>query len=151
MKVVDSGGGQPEFAQVTVSLGDLADFAQTLRIENQANLEPHAARIIASHMQGPLFGERSLSREMLVARSLYAEFLLQAVREIDTLTTESRFLVDAIEDVARRYSGADLLAAERSNNVAALLNDRWPQPAEQDSATRGQEAARDPRPLRRPE
>lgn len=123
----DSGGGSsgPDFTEISVDLGRLADFARLLREENEANLEPYAARIISHHSRGASFGWTSLSNEVRATRDTYAECLRQSVAALRSYIDTSRFLVDAIEEVAARYAQVDALAAERAEQVAAELQYAW--------------------------
>jgi hypothetical protein len=113
------------FAEIAVSLARLADFATSMRAENEANLEPYAQRIIGTHVQGAHFADDSLSNEMRATGGAYNACLRTAVDGLQSYVRESRFLIEAVEAVARNYAKADLLAAERAETIASRLNAEW--------------------------
>jgi hypothetical protein len=116
---------QSPFAEIAVSLARLADFATSMRAENEANLEPYAERIIGSQAQGTRFTGHSVSNEMRATGGTYNACLRTAVDGLQSYVRESRFLIEAIEAVARNYTRADLLAAERAETIASRLNAEW--------------------------
>lgn len=120
-----SGVSGPDFAEVSVDVERLADFARVLREENEANLEPYAARIISQHSRGANFGWTTLSNEVRATRDFYGECLSNSVEALQSYIETSRFLVTAIEEVASRYAQADALSAERADRVAAELQYEW--------------------------
>jgi hypothetical protein len=116
---------QSLFAEIAVSLARLAEFATSMRAENEANLQPYAERIIGTHVQGERFGLYSVSNEMRAAGGAYNACLRSAVDGLQSYVRESRFLIEAIDAVARNYARADLLAAERAETIASRLNAEW--------------------------
>jgi hypothetical protein len=126
--VHESAGGVPsgpDFAEISVDIERLLDFACMLREENEANLEPYAVQIISHHSRGVSFGWTTLSNEVRATRDVYGECLHQSVAALQSYIETSRFLVDAIEEVATRYEQVDALAAERADQVAAELQHEW--------------------------
>ena len=110
---------------ISVNPEGLGDFARIIHEENQANLEPYAARIISDHSQGVLFGASSLSNEMHATRETYQECLTNSVADMHAYVLMSQFLVTAITEVAERYKDVDALSADRADRLAAELNYAW--------------------------
>jgi hypothetical protein len=117
----DAPGWLEDYRLVEVDVGGLHAFAGAVDAEVDANLRPHAERLVDAYAPGVRFGTDTISGEVRAARLRYHECLVGVTEQLAACVNASKILSAAARAVARRYAGADALSAAAVGDVEAAL------------------------------
>jgi hypothetical protein len=119
----DPGCDVSDYATLKVDIEALADVANALRQEVDGNLRPHVGPLNLAYGMGVKFGLTSHSENMKRARKAYHDCLVQATESFANRIAAGEALAAALDEIARRYGGADAMAKARSDDVSKVIDE----------------------------
>ncbi len=122
----DSGPGTTG-PEIRVDIGGLPDFAAAVRGHVDGSLRGEVQQAFEVYGQGVLFGYgwSSHSGDVRAARQRYHRCLSTTSQVLADFLNTAQAMVTAAEEVARRYSDSDALAAASAQDITAALTQAY--------------------------
>jgi hypothetical protein len=123
----DDGGPGTSSPQIHVDIGGLPDFAAVVRGHVDGSLRDEVRQAFDAYGQGVLFGYgwSSHSGDVRAARLRYHKCLSTTSEALADILNSAQAMVTAAEEVARRYSDSDALAAISAQDVTVALTQAY--------------------------
>jgi hypothetical protein len=118
----DPGCDVSDYVTLKVDIQALADVADALRQEVDANLRPHIGPLNLAYGMGVKFGLTSSSENMKRARKAYHDCLVRATESFANRIAAGEALAAAVAEIARRYGESDAMSEARSDEVGKLID-----------------------------
>jgi hypothetical protein len=111
-----------DYQAIDVHPDTLHSFAGAVDADMEGNFRPHTNRLFSTYAGGVPFGADNPSGELHAAKARYHECLTAVTETMASYINASKILVDAITEIARRYSDADAMAQANVQDAAKVLN-----------------------------
>ncbi|WP_144118337.1 hypothetical protein [Catellatospora sichuanensis] len=110
-------------AEVSVDLGMLRVFADSLKSDAELGLRPGVARATREALTGVPFGSQSIGGEAQAARKAVTVALARAQHNAAKQIEAADILIKAVNHILTNYTNADLATAEQIAAVEKTLSD----------------------------
>lgn len=116
---------------IHVDLAGLHDFANQVRGELDKAVRPQIGAVFTLFEAGVCFGQGlAVSPTIQAARTKYHGSLDAAGRSLAAFVNTADAMVNAVEEIARRYGDSDWFAHASAQDVSAAFAAAMPQPAD---------------------